>query len=68
MSLDFANPFPTGRVPGWILAALSVAVALFSYRYLLGVGPLAPNVMANGLARPWLPVHVAAAATRLARR
>ena len=50
----------------WGLAALlSTIVALFSYRYLFGVGLLAPNVMANLYHRPWLYVHVAGGATAL---
>jgi uncharacterized membrane protein len=50
----------------WILAAaLSVGVAIFSYRYLPQLGPLAPNVMQNLFRRPWLDVHVAGAATAL---
>lgn len=50
----------------WTLyALLSVAVALFSYRYLPRVGPLSPAILANLLARPWLDVHVAGAATAL---
>jgi uncharacterized membrane protein len=50
----------------WGLAALlSAGVALFSYRYLVGVGPLAPNVVANLFARPWLYAHIAGAATAL---
>lgn len=52
--------------PLWGLAALlSVGVALFSYRYLPRLGPLAPNVVQNLFARPWLDVHVAGAATAL---
>ena len=55
-----------GKGLGWgLMLLLSAAVALFSYRYLLGVGMLAPNVMANVFARPWLSVHVAGAATAL---
>lgn len=51
---------------GWgLMLLLSAAVALFSCRYLLGVGLLAPNVLANAFARPWLTVHVAGAATAL---
>ncbi len=51
---------------GWGLAALlSVAVAIFSYRYLPGVGPLSPGVLANLFAKPWLLVHVTGAATAL---
>ncbi len=51
---------------GWSLAAfLSVGVAVFSYRYLPGVGPLSPGILANLFAKPWLLVHVAGAATAL---
>ncbi len=46
-------------------AFLAVAVALVSYRYLPEVGPLAPNVMENLFARPWLAAHAAGAATAL---
>jgi uncharacterized membrane protein len=50
----------------WGLAAfLSVGVALFSYRYVAGIGPLAPDVMANLFARPWLALHAGGAATAL---
>jgi hypothetical protein len=48
-----------------LLALLSLALAVFSYRYLPGVGLLAPGVMANLFARPWLDVHIAGAATAL---
>lgn len=48
-----------------MMATLSIAIALFSYRYLLGVGPLAPNVVTNGFASPWLAIHVAGACTAL---
>lgn len=55
-----------GRWTGWSLAALlSVAVALFSYRYLLHGPLLSPNVLANLFSRPWLGLHVAGAATAL---
>ena len=51
---------------GWGLAAfLSLGVALFSYRYLPRIGPMAPNILGNLFARPWLDVHVAGAATAL---
>ena len=51
---------------GWGLAAfLSVAVALFSYRYVTYSGLLADNVMANVMARPWIAVHAGGAATAL---
>ena len=50
----------------WLATALlSLALAVFSYRYLPAVGPLAPNVLANLFARPWLDIHVAGAATAL---
>ncbi|HEV2676208.1 MAG TPA: DUF2306 domain-containing protein [Aliidongia sp.] len=50
----------------WGLAAvLSAGVAIFSYRYLLRVGPLSPDILANLYHRPWLDVHVAGAATAL---
>jgi uncharacterized membrane protein len=50
----------------WTLyALLSAAVAIFSYRYLPRVGLLAPEILANLFARPWLNVHVAGAATAL---
>lgn len=55
-----------GKGLSWgVMLLLSAAVAVFSYRYLLGVGLLSPNVMANVFARPWLNVHVAGAATAL---
>lgn len=54
-----------GRLWWGVAGLLSLLVALFSYRYLPGVGPLAPNVMANAFAKPWLIVHVAGAATAL---
>lgn len=54
------------RSLAWGLAGfLSTAIALFSYRYLVGVGLLAPNIIANLYARPFLYLHVAGAATAL---
>ena len=54
------------RSLGWGLAGfLSAAIALFSYRYLAGIEPLAPNIVANLYARPFLDLHVAGAATAL---
>lgn len=58
----------TGRLNKalWAVAAfLSVGVALFSYRYLPRIGPLAPNVMGNGFRAPWLDLHIVGAATAL---
>lgn len=50
----------------WGIAAfMSIAMALFSYRYLPRVGPLAPDIVANLFARPWLDLHVGGAATAL---
>ncbi len=46
-------------------AVLSAGVAIFSYRYLPRLGPLASNVMANFFHKPWLDIHVAGAATAL---
>ena len=46
-------------------AVLSTAVALLSYRYLAGIGPRPPTIVANLFARPWLLIHVAGAATAL---
>lgn len=55
-----------GRWTGWSLAAfLSVAIALFSARYLVRGPLLSPNVLANLFARPWLDLHVAGAVTAL---
>jgi len=51
---------------GWGVAGfLSAAIALFSYRYLVGVGPLSPGILANLYARPFLYLHVVGAATAL---
>jgi uncharacterized membrane protein len=44
---------------------LSAGIALFSYRYLAGIGPMSPAILANLFARPWLDVHIAGAATAL---
>lgn len=50
----------------WGMAAvLSVGVAVVSYRYVAGLGALAPNVMENLFQRPWLAVHAGGAATAL---
>lgn len=50
----------------WSLAALlSIGVALFSYRYVIGIGPLGEGVMANLFSRPWLAAHALGGATAL---
>ena len=46
-------------------AVSSVIIALVSYRYLVPHMPLAPNVSANLMARPWLFVHAGLASTAL---
>lgn len=51
---------------GWgLVGFLSAAIALFSYRYLLGIGPLVPGIIANLYARPFLYLHIVGAATAL---
>jgi len=50
----------------WALGALlGAAVALVSYRYVLGVGLFAPNVMQNRFVQPWIVVHAGGASTAL---
>ena len=46
----------------WLLCS---AIALVSFRYLLGVGPVPPLIFDNLFKAPWLVVHVAGAATAL---
>jgi uncharacterized membrane protein len=58
----------TGRLSWslWGLAAfLSAGIAIFSYRYLPAIGPMAPSILDNLFAKPWLDVHIAGAATAL---
>jgi uncharacterized membrane protein len=55
-----------GKRASWAtMAVLSIGVALFSYRYLIAVGPLSPEILANLFARPFLALHVAGACTAL---
>jgi uncharacterized membrane protein len=67
---DLAIP-PSPGLRGWPRAAwalnalLCAAVALVSYRYLAGVGPVPPIISDNLLVHPWLALHVAGAATAL---
>ncbi len=50
----------------WVAGAvLSAGVALVSYRYVAGVGPVPPNVAQNRYLDPWIVVHAGAAATAL---
>jgi uncharacterized membrane protein len=63
-----AGPAARGflRATGAVLAVLlSVVVALVSYRYVLGVGPVPDVIAENLLKAPWLAIHVAGAATAL---
>lgn len=52
------------RTGWWVMAVPCVAIALISYRYLIGLG-MSPDILANGFARPWLTIHVVGAATAL---
>lgn len=50
----------------WALGALLCAgVGLYSYRYFGNVSATAPNILGNVLAKPWLWLHIAGAATAL---
>ena len=50
----------------WSIGALlCMWLALFSYRYLFGLGGVPPVIAGNALKNPWLVVHVAGAATAL---
>lgn len=46
-------------------AVLAVGVALVSFRYVPRVGPLAPDIVANLHAAPWLTIHAAGGASAL---
>jgi uncharacterized membrane protein len=46
-------------------AVACAGVALFSYRYLLDLGLVPPEIANNAFRRPWLVVHVTFAATAL---
>ena len=54
-----------GRLFWGLIALSSVALALGSFRYLVGVGPMPPKIVANAFAAPWLIIHVAASAWAL---
>jgi hypothetical protein len=50
----------------WSLAALLCAgLAIYSYRYFVDASAAAPNILGNALAKPWLWLHIAGAATAL---
>lgn len=46
-------------------ALLSAVVAVVSYRYLAGGGPVPPNIAGNRFVDTWIVVHAGAAATAL---
>ncbi|MBO9829200.1 DUF2306 domain-containing protein [Xanthomonas sp. A2111] len=65
-SLAPATVKSRGSKYAWgVLAMLSGAVALVSYRYLFDRGPVPPGVAANRHVHPWLIVHATSAATAL---
>jgi hypothetical protein len=55
----------SNRLAWSLMALLSAAIAIVSYRYLLGIGPLAPDILRNAFRNPWLDLHIAGAATAL---
>lgn len=63
--IDTTKRRQTANILRIIAALLSVGVALVSYRYLVGIGPPAPQIFSNLFARPWLALHVAGSATAL---
>jgi uncharacterized membrane protein len=48
-----------------LLFVLAVAIALFSYRYLLDLPPIPPNIASNRYRSTWLVTHAGFAATAL---
>jgi len=63
-----ANPSSTSarRRIGWgVMALSSAAIALVSYRYLFGQGPVPDGVATNRHFQPWIVLHAAGAATAL---
>lgn len=58
---------PVNRALWGLCAFLSVGVAIVSYRYLAPAAAptLAPEILANLFAKPWLNIHIAGAATAL---
>ena len=54
------------KIAIWVvLAFLATGVALISYRYLLKLGPVPPNIAANRHLNPWIIVHAGAASTAM---
>jgi hypothetical protein len=67
---DVGSPAPKEKKRSGLFGAglnvlLCSLIALVSYRYLLGVGPVPPLVFKNLFKNPWLVIHVAGAATSL---
>lgn len=49
----------------WLLFTLAVSTALFSYRYVLDLPPIPPNIAGNRFRSTWLIIHAGFAATAL---
>lgn len=47
------------------IGTVSVGLAIVSYRYLAGIGPIPPNIARNVYLHPWIGVHALGAATAL---
>lgn len=56
---------PSRPVASLLFALACAGVALSSYRYVAGVGPIPPVIAENALRHPWLVIHVIGAATAL---
>ena len=65
MAVALGRNVAGARLVWGMSAAASVALALISYRYFLGVGYMPPKIVANAFANPWLAIHIAGAATAL---
>lgn len=66
-SINFASTKASARrrLIGCGIGLLSAGVALVSFRYLLGKGPVPDNIAANRFVDPWIVVHATSAATTL---
>jgi uncharacterized membrane protein len=53
------------KVLVYAAALLSGGVAIASFRYLIHIGPIPPNVAENRFLVPWIVIHASAAATAL---
>lgn len=55
-----------GRRIGWgVVALFSAAIALVSYRYVFGKGPVPEAIASNRHFQPWIVLHATGAATAL---